>query len=205
VARKESLLPGIVGGLLGAGLFIIIGPVMRLGLPFSLAGAVAGLVGGFFIAKKEPSKQELSTGISDQDLESTLQLGQNKINRLKQLKYSIDDKKISSTVESLISTTEKILLEVKRDPTDVPAAHYFLQYYTDSTESLLKKYQALKNSGSQGEKEQKVIQSVEELLFKLEGAYKQQLSKLLENDVLDLETEVEMIQSSLNNEGLLGE
>jgi 5-bromo-4-chloroindolyl phosphate hydrolysis protein len=153
MAKKESILPGIVGGILGGVLFILLGPVMKLGIVWSLAGAAAGLVGGFLIAQKEPSKREMDTGISDEDLESTLALGQTKVRSILRLKASIYDLRIQDLVESMVETTEKILQEVKRDPTDVPAARYFLQYYLESTESLLHKYLALKNSGSEGSRE----------------------------------------------------
>ena len=90
------------------------------------------------------------------------------------------------------------------DPSDIPQIKKFTNYYLPTTIKLLNAYDRMSALGIEGENLDKSMNSINEMLDAAITAYRKQLDTLFENQALDIETEIEVMNTMLAREGLSG-
>lgn len=136
------------------------------------------------------------------DLEPALIEGKKKLAGIVAFKKQIRDEVIIGKVNTICLTVEKILAEVKRDPGDLKAARQFLSYYLDATINILNKYVTLSMQNVSDSGIKSSLRRVESMLDTIANAFEKQLTRLLSNDVMDLDTELSLLEKTIQMEGL---
>ena len=72
----------------------------------------------------------------------------------------------------------------------------------DSTITILEKYEKLTANPVRDDKIKTSIARVEAMLDTIDKAFEKQLANLLSNDVMDLDAELALLESTINMEGL---
>ena len=100
--------------------------------------------------------------------------------------------------------SDKIVQDAIHDPSDVPQIRKFLDYYLPTTIKLLNAYDRMDEQGISGDNIDKTKQSISEMLDTAIEAFKKQLDSLFGNQALDIETDIDVMNTMLKREGLSG-
>ena len=100
--------------------------------------------------------------------------------------------------------TDKITQDAIADPSDIPQIKKFMNYYLPTTIKLLNAYDRMSSQGIEGETLDRSMKNINEMLDQAIVAYKKRLDSLFENQALDIETDIEVMNTMLAREGLSG-
>lgn len=95
-------------------------------------------------------------------------------------------------------TGHHILGEIERDPRDAARARRFLNIYLDSAERVTVEYARTHRQI----RSQPLEENFRQLLIDMENTFAEQHRKVLENDMLSLDVEIEVLNARLKREGV---
>ena len=124
------------------------------------------------------------------------------LSEMGRLYLSIKDPEIRSKINEIMRVTDKIVQDAISDPTDIPKIKKFMNYYLPTTIKLLNAYDRMGSQGIEGENIDRSMKSISEMLDAAIAAYKKQLDSLFANQALDIETDIAVMNSMLDREGL---
>jgi 5-bromo-4-chloroindolyl phosphate hydrolysis protein len=203
--KKESAASGanwigasIVAAALFAALIIFTG-----NLALAAAGAVAGLVAGFLIFKRKPDADIslVSSGITPEMVAEALKEGRAQVADLRSIGLRVANPLVQFKVKQIADVADKILDDIKQDPADLKAARPFLNYYLDSTVKILERYAEISSKKVIDKDVAQSLKRVEDLLDAIRLSFHKQLAKLQENDMLDLDTEMSVLERTMKLDG----
>ena len=178
---------------------------------FLVAGSVTLCT--YFISKKifrnkivttyepEPEPAPVSYGAEVDNIIIEGRLAETEMIRLRD---SIKNPEITEKINELIGISRKIVEDAVHDPADVPQIKKFLSYYLPTTIKLLNAYDRMSDQGIEGKNISGTMTRIEEMLDTAIVAYKKQLDSLFADQALDIETDIEVMNTMLAREGLSG-
>ena len=101
-------------------------------------------------------------------------------------------------IRDVVAAAGKVLHLIEEDPRDLRRARKFLNVYLDSAKTVTENYAATSTKSHSPEMETKFKAVLDDLKTTCEEQYK----KLLENDTLDLDAQIEVLKTRLTREGL---
>ncbi|MBN2432714.1 MAG: 5-bromo-4-chloroindolyl phosphate hydrolysis family protein [Acidobacteria bacterium] len=203
--NKSSWLSSIFAGLIGGAVFLFLLFVVNIGLLIALGGATAGFVAGLLLTIKGKAKKSLNIfleGVTDEVVREKLQQGLGKLDTMQELASQIQQETVRRDADAVIEIVIKILEDLKKDPKDIKIARSFLDYYLDTTINILRRYVDLSEHKQYSPDIQRSLAKVETMLGTIRRAFEKQLARLLADDVLDLDVELEVLEKSIRMEGL---
>ncbi len=153
------------------------------------------------LIKKHDGMEIQVDGISKESLMSAIAEGTKKKDELLALGKAISDNRVKDVVSDIAETVRDILDDINKDPKDLKLAKKFLSYYLDTTIAICKRYIDLSAQKTRSVEMKIALDKAEKTLDKMRSAFRQQLSRLLEDDVLDLNTELELLDKTIKAEG----
>ena len=200
---KQSLSDVIVSVVLGVFctiLFLIL--LFWIELPFVITLPIAVTV--FIVLFISMSKKQRNNVIrivnTTPEVKQLLQSVSSKMNEIYEYDNKITDTVLKNRLSEVNDITNKIFNVLQQDPRKVKSARQFTSYYLDSTLKVLKLYVDLNSHKSTSNELLATSKKVESLLITLKDAYQNQLDKLLKNDLLDLNTEIQVLESLLKSD-----
>ena len=151
-------------------------------------------------AKKHPKKKSYG-----EEVDSILEEGNRALSEMGRLYMSIKDTEVRAKINEIMRITDKITQDAIHDPKDIPQIKKFMNYYLPTTLKLLNSYDRMSSLGIEGENLDKSMKSINEMLDAVIEAYKKRLDSLFENQALDIETDIEVMNTMLAREGLAGD
>lgn len=150
-------------------------------------------------AKKHPKKKSYGP-----EVDPILEEGNRALSEMGRLYMSIKDPEVRSKINEIMRITDKITQDAIDDPKDIPQIKKFMNYYLPTTLKLLNAYDRMSALGIEGENLDKSMKNINEMLDAAIEAYKKRLDSLFENQALDIETDIEVMNTMLAREGLIG-
>ena len=96
---------------------------------------------------------------------------------------------------------QQVIFKVlQNDPRKVKSARQFTSCYLESTIKVLKLYTELKSNAVSSTEMRTLQFKIQNMLISLKSAYEKQLEKLLRNDIMNLNTEIEVLETLLKLE-----
>ena len=138
------------------------------------------------------------------EIDPIIQEGNRALSEMGRLYMSIKDTEVRQEINELMRITDKITQDAIADPSDIPQIRKFMNYYLPTTIKLLNAYDRMSAQGIEGENLDKSMKSINEMLDAAIVAYKKRLDSLFENQALDIETDIEVMNTMLAREGLSG-
>ncbi|MGN1001975.1 MAG: 5-bromo-4-chloroindolyl phosphate hydrolysis family protein [Oscillospiraceae bacterium] len=123
---------------------------------------------------------------------------------LGRLYASIPNLEVKKKIRDIMEVSDKIIQDAIDDPSDVPQIKKFLDYYLPTTIKLLNAYDRMGAQGIEGENISGTMGSIEEMLDTAITAYKKLLDSLFADQAMDIETDIEVMNTLLKREGLSG-
>ncbi len=136
------------------------------------------------------------------EVQAVVDEGERAHRELEHLYATIPNLSVKAKIRELINVSDKIIEDAVNDPSDVPQIKKFLDYYLPTTIKLLNAYDRMGAQGIEGNNISGTMQSIEEMLDTSVKAYKKLLDSLFANQALDVETDIEVMNTLLKREGL---
>lgn len=225
--KKGSTSPIYAIGLMFL-LFSILRPIFslgRLGVAAVLAAIVYGIVRAVAGSGKEKGtpaqsakqqqttaqqaaetkKQEPEKPKYPPEVQAIIDEGARAHSELQRLYAVIPDLEVKHKIQEIISVSDKIVEDAIHDPSDVPQIKKFLDYYLPTTIKLLNAYDRMGSQGIQGENISNTMRSINEMLDTAIDGYRKLLDGLFANQAMDIETDIAVMNTLMQREGLSGQ
>ena len=115
---------------------------------------------------------------------------------------SIPDPVMTAKIARIEEITGKILDYQRRYPAKAGQLRNFLSYYLPTTLKILRAYAQLQEQGIEGENISAAKARIEGMMDKVVEGFEKQLDKLFQDDVLDISSDVAVLEKMLDNDGL---
>ena len=153
--------------------------------------------------QREKEKQETEKAVAAGTSYSPAE-GNRALSAMGRLYMSIKDPEVRGKINEIMRITDKIAQDAISDPSDIPQIKKFMNYYLPTTIKLLNAYDRMSAQGIEGENLDKSMKSINDMLDTAIEAYKKRLDSLFANQALDIETDIQVMNTMLAREGLSG-
>jgi len=127
--------------------------------------------------------------------------GMEKLKSLRNNTRMITDNTVAGKVQDICKTGADIFDYLGKNPGDIPKARQFINYYLDATEKIVNQYVELSARKDKTREIEDSLKRVEAMLDSIKETYSKQLHNLLEDDLLDLNTEISVLEKTMKFEG----
>lgn len=155
--------------------------------------------------EKQETEKAAAAGTSySPEVRAILAEGNRALSEMGRLYMSIKDPEVRGKINEIMRITDKIAQDAISDPSDIPQIKKFMNYYLPTTIKLLNAYDRMSAQGIEGENLDKSMKSINDMLDTAIEAYKKRLDSLFANQALDIETDIQVMNTMLAREGLSG-
>jgi len=131
--------------------------------------------------------------------------GRETLKRLNESNVAIEDALISGCIERMEKAGGKIFDALEKDTAKAPQIRRFMNYYLPTADKLLVSYRELSALGTSGENVTGALNSIRNSMDMIAQAFEKQLDALYKDSALDIETEIEVMETIIKSEGHGGE
>ena len=124
---------------------------------------------------------------------------------IRQLNEDILDIPVSDRIDEIENLTAKIFRVVEENPDKEPQIKSFMSYYLPTTLKLLRTYSSLERQGIEGDNIDAAKEDIERILDTLVKGFAGQLDRLFQNEVIDISTDIEVLETMMKRDDLTGE
>ena len=204
--NRFSNIAGILSGIVGGIFFLVFFFLIQMSLLPSLLLGMAGFGGIYiFIYAFRPKVRiefKPGDGITPELVATTMKEGNEKIRILGEYAQKIKDPTVSARIYRIIEIIKKIFENFKKDPKDIRSAKQFLSYYLDTCIKIVRKYIDLSSQNVRSPEIAATLTKAENMLDSIEKAFEKQQARLLRDDVMDLDVEIETLERTFSAEDL---
>jgi 5-bromo-4-chloroindolyl phosphate hydrolysis protein len=137
-------------------------------------------------------------GVDVSDVTVQLEQAYQRLRRIDAAARTIAVPEFQTRLARITQVGRDILTKIERDPRDAVRARRFLHLYLDSTERVTEEYAKT----HKGLTTVPLEENFRKLLIDMESSFSEQHRKLLENDAVSLDVEIEVLNARLKQEGL---
>ena len=193
--RMVSTFLTVVGAVLAAsaGGYGIVGMVV-----FAILAAAGYLM---FYGRDQPRRRfsvSSEYGVDANAVTEQLKQAYGRLQGIDAAAQSIAVPEFAERLRRIIGIGNKILAEIERDPRDAARARRFLNIYLDSAERVTTEYARTHRQI----RKQPLEENFRTLLMEMENTFENQYAKLLENDLVSLDVDIEVLNARLKREGV---
>ncbi|MDI9469015.1 MAG: 5-bromo-4-chloroindolyl phosphate hydrolysis family protein [Bacillota bacterium] len=188
---------------LALGVFGLVG--FAFSWPLPLAGIMAvGTYGGTYLLSKRPQrigKVRVDRLPGGSQLKVLLLEAEADMEAIRRASREIAHIELRQEVKRLIGTGERILLYLGENPERIGNARRFFIYYLDTARTILEKYISVQKSGLDTAQVRQVRQETIRIVPQLTAAFERQFTNLMSNELVAIESEIKLLESTLKAEG----
>lgn len=155
--------------------------------------------------EEEARKKQMQEDPQQAALAQMVQEGSQYIRRIREINNDLPDPVVSNKLDDLEKVCQQIFAYVADNPEKLSAIRKMMSYYLPTTLKLLEAYRKLVRQNTGVESEEKTEQEILSALDNINLAFHNLLDDLMENDYLDLSSDISVLQSMLAQEGLVDE
>ncbi len=203
--KKSGYKAGFVGGVMTALVFLLLFKAKWFiaGIAALFIGKIVSIMApGVDTSKKAPAQKPIEkTG--DAAVDGMIEKGLEMLKKIREENDRIPDPELSQNIEEIDYTAREIFRTVAEQPGKAPQIRRFMDYYLPTTLKMLSGYSKLLErnvTGGQAEATKKQIEDATDVVVK---AFKKQLNNLYQDDILDISTDVEVLETLLKADGLV--
>ncbi len=207
--RKIALAGGaplktVGAGIIGLATFLTAFLAAAQTLPASIAIGLGSLLGIFLTYGLDPRGSKglgADAGITVEEVQTALGEARGRIGAIEEAAKRFTGDKVyemRQKVRDVVAAASKVLHLIEEDPRDLRRARKFLNVYLDSAKTVTENYASVSAKAHTPEMEAKYGAVLDDLKKTCEEQY----AKLLENDTLDLDAQIEVLKTRLTREGL---
>lgn len=122
--------------------------------------------------------------------------------RVETARRKIRDSQLSQQLGLMQQEAARLLNYVEKHPERIAAANRFIHYYQDRAASLSEQYMELEDTKLETDQVRQVKVQLKETLVSFDDAYSAEFTKIINNQLLDMEAELTVMKQSLEAEGI---
>lgn len=203
--RKAGFIAGAIAVALFAWIFGLKGwpSFVICGLIAFLVGKTVGIMAqGVDTTKKAPAQKPIEkTG--DAAVDGLIEKGLEMLKAIREENDKIPDVELSRNIDEIDSTAREIFRTVAEQPSKAPQIRRFMDYYLPTTLKMLSGYSKMNERNVTGQQAQETRRQIESAAAVVVKAFKKQLNNLYQDDILDISTDVEVLETLLKSDGLV--
>ncbi|MCD7928684.1 MAG: 5-bromo-4-chloroindolyl phosphate hydrolysis family protein, partial [Clostridiales bacterium] len=124
--------------------------------------------------------------------------------QIRKINQAIPDPVLSRKIDRIEEITGHILDYQKRHPEKAGELHRFLNYYLPTTLKILNAYAELDSQGVEGANITATKERIENMMDLVVEGFEKQLDKLFEGDMMDISSDISVMEKMLSRDGLAG-
>jgi len=178
--------------LLGAGHSLLVSIVFGL-------GALAGM---FLLYGFDPRQEKMVTGshgYSAEEISQAIAEAEAKISGIERANKQINNRQFNQRIQTICTHAREIVGLLEEDPGDIRRARKFLNIYLDGAFKVTEGYADMHRK----HQSEQLTENFDHVLQTIESVFIEQKQKLLEDDVLDLDVQIEVLAAQLKHEGVI--
>ena len=207
---KGLALSLLTGGAMLA-LYAVIFPFYRwhhyligVGIALLVGRVVAIMAQGLDVSKEAPAQQQqVIPRTGDAAVDSLVDKGQEMLKEIRGVNEQIPDEKLSAQMDQLDDVANRIFRTVADQPAKAPQIRRFMDYYLPTTLKMLQGYRKMDErhvSGAEADATRSQIRQAMDVVLK---AFDKQLHALYHDDMLDISTDIDVMEAMLRQDGLV--
>ena len=203
--NRSTRVPWKVTGAILVAASTAIASLFVVGQPLIIAigtgiGALAGCLLCYGLDPQYSKPDAVSTmGVTTDEVIEALEEADAKITSIEQAATRIREHELKDRLSRITTKARDILGVVEEDPRDLRRARKFLKVYLEGTEKVTQGYVKMHPNTQDA----KLDDNFRNVLKTIEDVFNEQHDKLMENDVLDLDIQIEVLQAQLKHEGVI--
>ncbi|CEO32705.1 5-bromo-4-chloroindolyl phosphate hydrolysis family protein [Paraclostridium sordellii] len=154
---------------------------------------------------KETNNEKLNEEIENiekNEVESTIKIGRNYIEQIKNIRNELSKEEIAVKLDKLGNISNQILIQVEKNPNKIQEVNKFINHYLPITIKLINSYKDINNQLVQGENIENAKIEIEKSIDLINSAFENLLDDLYEDVVLDISTDISVLKTLFKQEGL---
>ena len=151
---------------------------------------------------EEKENAEDSTNTEKNELSSVIELGEKYVSEIESINYSLRGNNICTKLDQMLTIIRNIFDNIKNNPDNLPLVKKFLNHYLPTTLKLVKAYKDLNDQSIEGENIRKAKEEIEKSIDLINTAFKNLLDDLFEDIVLDVSSDISVLETLFSQEGL---
>lgn len=165
--------------------------------------AAALSAAAYFAAQKFfPGREAVQSG--DRNVDAMIEQGRSQLARLKAANDAIPDADISAALDRMTNAGEAIFGVLARDPKQMQAVRKFMNYYLPTADKLMQSYRLMRDTTPVSENMARAMESIRKSLSMIADAFEKQLDNLYGDRALDIETDIDVLETLMRADGLIG-
>lgn len=197
---------GVISGLVGGFVLLLFFFFLHGTIVISIVSGIVGFAGSYTLLYAFKPKDELTIGLGNpvtiEELNRTLKQGDDQVKQLQYFGTQVNDPDVKAKLTTITGTVQDIFVIFKKDPKDIKYARQFLSYYLETTIKIVRKYAELSSQHVNSQQMKNTLLKAENMLDSIAIAFEKQKEKLLSNDVMDLDVEIQTLEKTFNAEDL---
>jgi len=168
----------------------------------SIAFGLGALAGMFFLYGFDPRREKMLTGAhgySAEEISETIAEAQTQINGIEQANRQINNRGFNQRIRGICQQAREIVDMLEESPGDIRRARKFLNIYLGGALKVTEGYADMQRK----HQSEQLTENFENILHTIESVFIEQKQKLLEDDVLDLDVQIEVLAAQLKHEGVI--
>jgi len=182
---------------------IAVNKLLTGGIMWPLLSGIAGFILMHRFIAQIQKRVKTGKGLSPAHIKAaeTAERGMEQIRRIRTQTMKIKDNTVAGKIKEICAIGTEILSDIRENPRDLRRAKPFTTYYLDAFEKIVTMYVDLSRKKELNPAITASLARAENLLDQIRGTYKKQLANLLEDDILDLNTEISLLEKTMKLEG----
>ena len=167
----------------------------------SIAFGLGALAGMAFLYGFDPRQEKMVTGshgYSAEEIAQTIDKAEEQIVEIEQANKQIKNRDFNRRIRVICEHGREILDMLQDDPADIRRARKFLNIYLDGALKVTNGYADMQTK----QQSEQFTENFENVLQTIESVFIEQKQKLLEDDILDLDVQIEVLTEQLKEEGV---
>lgn len=139
--------------------------------------------------------------VENKNLHDILNDAKNKNIQIEKMISKIEDPELVKNIKEIQVSVANIISTVEKKPEKYKNMSNFFDYYLPVTINILNKYDEIENQRLTTEESKKFMNSTQNMMKKINNAFKNQLSNLYQSDMIDTDAEMKVFESMLKSDG----
>ena len=153
--------------------------------------------------QEELERQRIESDPVQKELAQVLAEGKRYVKEIRRLNDEILGEDISMQLDKIEEIIASIFELVKRKPEKIPELRKLMQYYLPMTMKVVTSYRDFENEKISSEQLEESKREIRETLDKVITAFTALREKMFQEDVLDVSTDLDVLEAMMSQEGLI--
>ncbi len=200
IYRKNIIRFDILNTLLGIIIFIVLFAVLKMEIIISGVLALLIYIGSSLLFA--PNNKLVLLGIKDSNKQKEymdlLDNGYENYEKISKLRNQLTKPEIKTKCTLIVNQIAKILKYLEKHPNKIGQNKKFFTYYLEAILKIINSYNDISTQNVHTKEIEEVMEKTEKSLTLINKSLEEQFSKMLQNDALDLDTEIDLLNNSIN-------